>query len=135
MSRKYANMASESTRLRTFAAWPLKSDKCTPRALAEAGFFYHPEAEHIDRCLCYASGVTLVQWEADDVPWEQHLKLSMGCEHVQKYVARVSSGTVGGSGGKEVNVADVVRLAKERVAPNVAVADSARAKFVVAVLS
>ena len=134
MSRRYPNFSSESTRLRTFASWPLKSEKCTPRSLAEAGFFHDPEPKHPDRCLCYCCGVSLVQWEADDIPWEQHVKhaLSQGCDHVQRYIARVAAS---GSGGQDVNVADVVRLARERVAPNVATADSQRAKFVMAVLS
>eukprot|EP01063_Lacrimia_lanifica_P003764 TRINITY_DN1203_c0_g7_i1.p1 TRINITY_DN1203_c0_g7~~TRINITY_DN1203_c0_g7_i1.p1 ORF type:complete len:551 (+),score=241.30 TRINITY_DN1203_c0_g7_i1:144-1655(+) len=46
--------------------------RCTPRTLAEAGFFYAPISGSPDGVACYSCGVWLSGWQAEDDPMETH---------------------------------------------------------------
>lgn len=85
--------AVESARLATFKNWPI-GIRIDPRILADAGFFYTGCGDMI---VCFFCGGGLKDWEAEDVPWEQHatwfsdcqyLKLVKGQEYVDKYAKR-----------------------------------------------
>eukprot|EP01063_Lacrimia_lanifica_P031308 TRINITY_DN5130_c0_g1_i2.p1 TRINITY_DN5130_c0_g1~~TRINITY_DN5130_c0_g1_i2.p1 ORF type:complete len:132 (+),score=23.90 TRINITY_DN5130_c0_g1_i2:308-703(+) len=57
----------------------LPSTSVTPEALAAAGFFFNPTNGSPDRCTCFACGLSLVQWEADDSPILEHVKHAPRC--------------------------------------------------------
>ncbi|XP_017275162.1 E3 ubiquitin-protein ligase XIAP [Kryptolebias marmoratus] len=62
------HMKSEEARLRSFSLWPLSSPM-RPRDLAQAGFYYLEEGDHVQ---CFCCGGRLNGWEAEDVAWEEH---------------------------------------------------------------
>jgi hypothetical protein len=45
-----------------------------PAKLAEAGFFFEPVPDGRDRCVCFACGLELVNWNSSDNPVMEHLK-------------------------------------------------------------
>lgn len=53
-------------RLATFKEWPFtsSSDKCVPRALAEAGFIHRPDVSP-DSVQCFVCQKVLGGWEAN----------------------------------------------------------------------
>ena len=77
--------ASIESRLATFEpptkrsklGWPHKTP--TPEALAHAGFYYKPSKSSNDNTICYLCERQLGGWEADDDPFEEHLKHSPEC--------------------------------------------------------
>eukprot|EP00759_Apiculatamorpha_spiralis_P034126 PhF_6_TR35217/c0_g1_i1/m.51276/K08731/BIRC5; baculoviral IAP repeat-containing protein 5 len=146
MSRpKHGMMANEVSRLYSFTSWPVKSDKCTPQALAEAGFFHNPDVRSPDRTVCFMCGLELSRWEVHDVPLDEHLRHGPSCEHLQQLIRNGAGGSTGSGVPKNLGmgsslmsssaVSELVRLAKERTAPNIAFADQKSALFVATVLS
>ena len=57
--------------------WPHQQPNA--RSLSEAGFFFKPSVSVTDNCECYLCGSNLANWEADDVPLEEHLKHAPSC--------------------------------------------------------
>jgi hypothetical protein len=56
-------------------------ERLTPTALAEAGFFYNPDADmpDDDTCNCFLCGLQLGGWEAGDDPFAEHVKREGVC--------------------------------------------------------
>lgn len=75
---KHPEFALESSRLSSFTDWP-KSMKQRPAQLADAGFFY---AGRGDCVACFSCGCGLKDWEADDLPFEQHSLWFDKCEYL-----------------------------------------------------
>eukprot|EP01062_Namystynia_karyoxenos_P073684 TRINITY_DN70506_c0_g1_i1.p2 TRINITY_DN70506_c0_g1~~TRINITY_DN70506_c0_g1_i1.p2 ORF type:complete len:357 (+),score=91.54 TRINITY_DN70506_c0_g1_i1:116-1186(+) len=103
-------LATESARLRTFAAFPTPSGSTTvtPAALAAAGFYYNPVSGSPDQCTCFCCGVSLVQWEPSDIPATEHRRHSANCPFL---AATGRLGPDGGGGGCEADPAgDVAAL-------------------------
>lgn len=76
---KYRQFQSTSSRMSTFEDWPI-SLPVKPKNLSEAGFFYTRMG---DKCVCYQCGVALKNWEVNDEAWEEHIKWSSDCKHVE----------------------------------------------------
>ncbi|XP_017127385.1 death-associated inhibitor of apoptosis 1 [Drosophila elegans] len=76
---EYPEYAVESSRLRTFEAWP-RNLKQKPHQLAEAGFFYTGVG---DRVRCFSCGGGLKDWDDNDEPWEQHALWLSQCRFVK----------------------------------------------------
>lgn len=74
----HPELASQSSRLRTFRDWP-RSMRQKPEDLAEAGFFYTGQS---DKTKCFYCDGGLKDWEEDDVPWEQHARWFSRCAYV-----------------------------------------------------
>jgi hypothetical protein len=51
-----------------------------PSKLAEAGFFFEPVSDGKDRCVCFACGLSLVNWNATDNPFTEHLRYAESTE-------------------------------------------------------
>ncbi|XP_046403099.1 death-associated inhibitor of apoptosis 2-like [Ischnura elegans] len=75
-----------STFLRSFGAqrdstmgWPSSRVKQTPKALAEAGFFYAGQADQV-RCFYCDGG--LWDWQEEDDPWVEHVRWFPNCAYV-----------------------------------------------------
>lgn len=53
--------------------WPHPSwFKATPKTLAEAGFYFHPDSDNNDNVACFTCGKNLAGWEPDDDPFTIH---------------------------------------------------------------
>ncbi|PIL27582.1 hypothetical protein GSI_10733 [Ganoderma sinense ZZ0214-1] len=53
--------------------WPHPSSfKATPKTLAEAGFYFHPDSDNNDNVACFTCGKNLAGWEPDDDPFTIH---------------------------------------------------------------
>ena len=76
------DMASVEKRIETFATWP--RPEMNAHKLAAAGFFYAPIPGCTDRCIFYASGNALFNWDANDDPWTEYKKWYPQCPHVRK---------------------------------------------------
>ncbi|XP_016970888.2 death-associated inhibitor of apoptosis 1 isoform X2 [Drosophila rhopaloa] len=87
---EYPEYAVESTRLRTFEAWP-RNLKQKPQQLAEAGFFYTGVG---DRVRCFSCGGGLKDWDDNDEPWEQHALWLSQCRFVKLMKGQVYIDTV-----------------------------------------
>lgn len=68
----YPYYTSKTERLKSFATWPLNKISPSPEALADAGFFY---TGLDDKTICFYCGGGLNEWEAQDDPWMEHLRL------------------------------------------------------------
>lgn len=75
---KVPHMKSEEARLRTFSNWP-SSSPIQPNDLVQAGLFYVPDANLIDRVQCFCCGGMLSSWEEGDDPWSEHAKYYRNC--------------------------------------------------------
>ncbi|AAQ96394.1 inhibitor of apoptosis [Neodiprion sertifer nucleopolyhedrovirus] len=75
-----ATFSTIAKRLESFKIWPVSLSQ-SPRELAEAGFYY---TGFNDTTKCYECGVTLKDWMPEEDIWEQHVKWSPNCYHVQK---------------------------------------------------
>uniref|UniRef100_A0A915KCC3 RING-type domain-containing protein n=1 Tax=Romanomermis culicivorax TaxID=13658 RepID=A0A915KCC3_ROMCU len=64
-----------SARISSFASWPKQTTICG-QMLADAGFYYTGEK---DRTRCFYCGVTLVNWEKGDIPWDMHDRYNPKC--------------------------------------------------------
>ncbi|KAH8286105.1 hypothetical protein KR054_002713 [Drosophila jambulina] len=87
---EYPEFAVESTRLRTFEAWP-RNLKQKPHQLAEAGFFYTGVG---DRVRCFSCGGGLKDWDDNDEPWEEHARWLSQCRFVKLMKGQVYIDTV-----------------------------------------
>ncbi|KAH7818237.1 baculoviral IAP repeat-containing protein [Monocercomonoides exilis] len=81
-------MESEAARLKTFTEWPHAATpncKCTPKAMAEAGFYLAPvPPKAIDRVICHSCGIELVDWIPSDIPSVEHLRFSPDCKFMNQ---------------------------------------------------
>jgi len=66
-------------RLKTFEDWP-KYFHIKAETLARAGFCYTGIG---DLVKCFACGVTLNNWEYNDVPEDEHYKFSPSCPYIR----------------------------------------------------
>jgi hypothetical protein len=78
----HPDMASVEKRIETFNTWPRPEINVT--RLAAAGFFFAPIPGYADRCIFYASGKALSNWNPADDPWAEYEKLFPQCPHVQR---------------------------------------------------
>lgn len=76
---QFPDLVFESARFETFKEWP-KSLKQRPKELVEAGFFYTGKS---DRVICFSCGSILLDWDENDIPWEQHALWFDHCNYVQ----------------------------------------------------
>ena len=67
-------MNFEKSRLETFIGWPVPY--VDTRSLAKTGFYYTKE---VDKVMCNFCGLGLGEWEALDVPLEEHKRFSSQC--------------------------------------------------------
>lgn len=77
MQFAFADMATQNARFESFdkQEWPHKKiSMLHPLKLSEAGFFYDPAPDGPDRCVCFSCGLSLVNWNPDDNPFQDHLK-------------------------------------------------------------
>eukprot|EP00960_Hanusia_phi_P031486 749318-Hanusia_phi.AAC.1 len=61
-------------------------DRLSPlseRQLAEAGFYYCPDAEHVDRCVCFSCNRALYSWDKNDNPMYEHCRCNSECPFVK----------------------------------------------------
>jgi baculoviral IAP repeat-containing protein 7/8 len=84
--------ATEMARLATFKDWP-RGLQQKPEDLAEAGYYYTGKS---DKTKCFYCDGGLQDWEAHDVPWEQHARWFNNCEYVllvkgRDYVQKITS--------------------------------------------
>ncbi|KRY35667.1 Baculoviral IAP repeat-containing protein 5.2, partial [Trichinella spiralis] len=71
-------MALESNRLSSFVSWPYTSeDTCNKENLAKAGFFSDPTTSSGDCVKCFFCLKSLQDWDRDDNPWDEHLRLTI----------------------------------------------------------
>ena len=83
MQFSFPEMATQRVRLDSFnkPEWPHKKvSMLHPLKLAEAGFFYDPAPDGPDRCVCFSCGLSLVNWNPEDNPFQDHLKHVEGPE-------------------------------------------------------
>ncbi|XP_057338600.1 baculoviral IAP repeat-containing protein 6 isoform X3 [Microplitis mediator] len=86
-------MFSEAARRETFLKWPHMNYKFSnremflrwalPGQMAQAGFYYEPNATAQDRAMCFTCNVCLVCWEPTDEPWSEHERHSPTCPFVK----------------------------------------------------
>ena len=75
----YSNFVTQSSRLETFATWPIQLAQ-TPSELASAGFFYTGCG---DKVRCFSGGCGLEMWEPGDKPKLEHSKWYPDCSFVR----------------------------------------------------
>ncbi|KAH6931849.1 hypothetical protein HPB50_000922 [Hyalomma asiaticum] len=69
-------------RVATFDRWPLRgSSACSPRRMAEAGFYHCPTETDPDLARCYVCYEELGDWEPGDDPFQEHSR-SVDCAFV-----------------------------------------------------
>lgn len=76
------DMASLERRLETFHSWPRA--EMNYHKLAQAGFFYAPIQGCPDRCIMFATGNALFNWDPDDDPWTEYKKWYPNCPYAKK---------------------------------------------------
>jgi hypothetical protein len=77
--RKYIKC---NTRLTTFLNWTFKNDiteNITPISLAQAGFYYLGRKDEV---CCFDCNIVLGKWNPEDIPIDEHYKLSPECEFI-----------------------------------------------------
>merc|ERR1711874_237533 len=75
----YSNFVTQSSRLETFATWPIQLAQ-TPSELASAGFFYTGCG---DKVRCFSGGCGLEMWEPGDTARLEHSKWYPDCSFVR----------------------------------------------------
>jgi len=77
-------MLDVNARLQTFRHWPFNEDNsCTPKRMAEAGFYFCGGDNEPDLVRCYFCRKELDGWEPEDDPWEEHKSHTRGkCPYV-----------------------------------------------------
>jgi Inhibitor of Apoptosis domain len=83
MQFAFPDMGTQKARLDSFDKkdWPHKKvSMLHPLKLSEAGFFYDQAPDGNDRCVCFSCGLSLVNWNPDDNPFQDHLKHIEGPE-------------------------------------------------------
>ncbi|KAK6459047.1 uncharacterized protein RJT20DRAFT_124189 [Scheffersomyces xylosifermentans] len=86
-------------RLRTFGnAFPLDDKpefKPNSKSLADAGFISSPVDYNDDRVVCIYCGCSLDNWEAEDIPIEEHIRGRIGyCYYLDLYKASVGDESI-----------------------------------------
>ena len=67
---RFPQFSSYLTRLTTFSAWPCSMPQ-SPEDLAESGFVYLGVGDHVQ---CFFCGGGLKNWDADNLPVEEHVR-------------------------------------------------------------
>jgi len=77
-------MLDVNARLQTFRHWPFNEDNsCTPKRMAEAGFYCCGGDNEPDLVRCYFCRKELDGWEPEDDPWTEHVSHTRGkCPYV-----------------------------------------------------
>jgi len=77
---KHHEFSHYEERIRSYSTWPCTN---TPgkELLAGAGFFYTGQGDCV---VCFCCGIELVDWKADDIPWESHAAFSSKCRFLQE---------------------------------------------------
>ena len=75
----YPEYISFKDRLASYSLWPPQLSQ-SDYSLAHAGLFYSNVS---DRVTCFACGVMLWGWKADDDPWLQHYKHGRNCFYMK----------------------------------------------------
>lgn len=75
---KFVLYKQYDVRLATFKDWTGRQNK---HLMAETGFFYD-KTKNITTCYC--CGITCNSWTNDECPWETHLNINPGCDHIQQ---------------------------------------------------
>uniref|UniRef100_A0A914YEH1 Uncharacterized protein n=1 Tax=Panagrolaimus superbus TaxID=310955 RepID=A0A914YEH1_9BILA len=66
-------MNIEAARVLSFYKWPHMSYKyALPYRMAETGFFFQPNINGDDRVVCFSCLISLVLWEPNDEPLQEH---------------------------------------------------------------
>uniref|UniRef100_A0AC34RKZ8 UBC core domain-containing protein n=1 Tax=Panagrolaimus sp. JU765 TaxID=591449 RepID=A0AC34RKZ8_9BILA len=66
-------MNSEAARVLSFYRWPhMNFQYALPGRLAETGFFFQPGPSGEDRVVCFSCSISLVTWESNDEPLQEH---------------------------------------------------------------
>ncbi|CAB3367899.1 Hypothetical predicted protein [Cloeon dipterum] len=77
---KHLEFYTLKMRLASFSLWT--KTKPTPKALAEAGFFYKGEKDEV---ICFYCGKSLSGWKENDVPLVEHAKWFKDCPFVASF--------------------------------------------------
>ena len=64
-------------------------------ACLQSGFFYAPIPGCTDRCIYYASGNALFNWDPNDDPWTEYKKWYPNCPYVKKKEAAANNVSCG----------------------------------------
>lgn len=78
ISMKHPKFRFKESRLTSFENWPQNS-YMKPEILVDAGFYYLGKA---DQVVCYSCGTGIMGWEQNDCPFEEHARISKGCDHL-----------------------------------------------------
>ena len=85
----HQHMRSQRAREETFyqQPWPhMDFSTLHPKRLAAAGFFFDPAQDGKDKCICFACGLQLVNWDPNDNPFGEHLKHAETSQEAEKCV-------------------------------------------------
>ncbi|XP_076824226.1 baculoviral IAP repeat-containing protein 7-like [Clavelina lepadiformis] len=75
----YPDKRRITSRLLTFVTWERGTTRCTPREIADAGFFYKG---HGDATTCWNCGINLENWNYEEDPYYEHAKWQPNCEYI-----------------------------------------------------
>ena len=75
---RHPRYATYDEHLLSYKDWP-KQMKQAGCEMAEAGFFY---TQRHDRVQCYYCGILLHNWEAMDIPCEEHVRHAPDCAYM-----------------------------------------------------
>ena len=78
--------SSLESRMSTFSNWP-PSMPISGRRMAKAGFYYEGCS---DKVTCFHCKVTLMKWQINEDPWEEHSKHSPFCKFLRDEYVRPS---------------------------------------------
>lgn len=67
-----------SSRLLTFKSFPLASFQ-NKYSLADSGFIYSGKGDIVE---CFCCGLTLHDWQKNDIPWIEHSRCNPNCTYV-----------------------------------------------------
>jgi len=98
-------MIMTEARVKTFTNWPFTEDcSCTPKKMADAGFYSCGGDNEPDLVRCYFCRKELDGWEPSDDPWAEHVAHAKGrCAYVNL-----------GKRPEELTVKDVYSLDPEK---------------------
>ena len=80
---KHPDFRDYQKRLDSYNGWQLHGDLQSPPRMADEGFFYVGSR---DRVRCFHCGLTLVDWDDDDMPFDVHVLYSPECVFAQDRV-------------------------------------------------
>lgn len=79
-------MHFEANRLESFSDWPFQENcSCTPKRLAEAGFYHIPSESEPDAVRCFMCLKELDGWEPMDDPMLEHKKHAPKCPFLRHW--------------------------------------------------